>query len=350
MEKSVSGSGTLAPTVQQDVSFAVSGTVTAVPVAVGQTVTAGQTLATVDTLKLQADLLQAKSTLASAQAKLSDAKTASTGSTASKAQIAAAQAQVDVAQSGVDTAQTAMTGATLVAPVAGLLTAVNLEVGDAVSGSSSQGQNPSSSSSATTTAQFTIVDTDELEGGRHRLGRGRRAHRRRRPGGGHARRCDDADLRHDQRDRAAVHQRHGRRGLPGDRRGHGRPGRRARRRQRDREAHLRAPHRRAHRPEPRGHDDRREVDGQGPGRRGQDLDGRRDRRRDVGQPHRDHAGPVRGRQRGPGGLHARRGQRQRPTSGGTQGGEFPGGGAGFYGGGTGQGGPQFTQQGGPTNG
>src|SRR4051794_21403306 len=63
MEKSVSGIGTLTPTVQRDVDFTVSGTVTAVPVAVGQTVTAGQTLATVDTLQLQADLLQARSTL-----------------------------------------------------------------------------------------------------------------------------------------------------------------------------------------------------------------------------------------------------------------------------------------------
>jgi RND family efflux transporter MFP subunit len=158
MEKSVSASGTLTPTVQQDVSFDVSGTVTAVPVAVGQTVTVGQTLATVDTLQLQADLLQAKATLASAKAKLSDAKDASTGTTSSEAQIAAAQAQVDVAQSAVDSAQTAMDGATLVAPVAGLLTAVTLEVGDAVG--SSNGQNPSDGSS---TAQFTIVATDSWQ-------------------------------------------------------------------------------------------------------------------------------------------------------------------------------------------
>lgn len=155
MQKSVSGSGTLTPSVQQDVSFDVSGTVTAVPVAVGQTVTVGQTLATVDTLQLNADLLQAKATLASAQAKLSDAS--------GTAQVAAAQAQVDVAQSGVDTAQTAMDGATLTAPVAGLLTAVNLEVGDAVSGGST-GNAPSGSSTGTTsTAQFTIVGTDAWE-------------------------------------------------------------------------------------------------------------------------------------------------------------------------------------------
>lgn len=147
MQKSVGGSGTLTPSVQQDVSFEVGGTVTAVPVAVGQTVTAGQTLATVDTLQLTADLLQAKATLADAQAKLADAS--------GSAQVAAAQAQVDVAQSGVDTAQAAMDDATLTAPVAGLLTAVNLEVGDAVGG----GDGPS----ADTEAPFTVVGTDAWE-------------------------------------------------------------------------------------------------------------------------------------------------------------------------------------------
>jgi len=161
MQKSVSGSGTIAPAVQEDVSFAVSGTVTAVDVATGQTVTAGQTLATVDTLQLNADLLQAQATLASAQAKLSDATDGSDGSTSAKAQVAAAQAQVDVAQSQADAAQTAMAGATLTAPVAGLLTEVNLEVGDAVTGSSSgNGSNPSSNGSDTSTAQFVIVGTD----------------------------------------------------------------------------------------------------------------------------------------------------------------------------------------------
>ncbi len=150
MQKSVSASGTLAPSVQQDVGFDVSGTVTAVPVAVGQTVTVGQTLAQVDTLQLNADLLQAKATLADAQARLADAD--------GDAQVAAAQAQVDVAQSGVATAQTAMDSATLTAPVAGLLTAVNLEVGDAVGGTG-----PSTGGATTTDAQFTIVGTDSWQ-------------------------------------------------------------------------------------------------------------------------------------------------------------------------------------------
>jgi multidrug efflux pump subunit AcrA (membrane-fusion protein) len=161
MQKAVTGSGTIAPAVQEDVSFAVSGTVTSVAVAAGQTVTAGQTLATVDTLELNADLLQAQATLAKARATLSDATDGSDGSTSAKAQVAAAQAQVDVAQSQADAAQTAMAGATLTAPVAGLLTEVNLEVGDAVTGSGGDGGNGSDpSASDTPTAQFVVVGTD----------------------------------------------------------------------------------------------------------------------------------------------------------------------------------------------
>jgi macrolide-specific efflux system membrane fusion protein len=177
MEKTVSASGTLTPTVQDSVSFEVSGTVTAVDVAAGDTVTAGQVLATVDTLELNADLLDAKATLASAQAKLADLKADDDGTTVADAQIAAASAQVDVAQSQVDSATEAMSDATLVAPDAGLVTAVGIEVGDRVSGSgsssgassgtgassgggSSMGGSSSSSSSSSSSAAFTIVGTD----------------------------------------------------------------------------------------------------------------------------------------------------------------------------------------------
>lgn len=134
MEKTVDGTGTLSPAVREDVSFAVSGTVTSVPVTQGQTVTAGQVLATVDTLRLDADLL------------------------AAKAQLATAQAQVEVAQADVDDAQAALADATLVAPVAGLLTTVDLEVGDAVTGSA-DATSPQGADT-TSTAQFTVVGTD----------------------------------------------------------------------------------------------------------------------------------------------------------------------------------------------
>jgi len=176
LEKSVTATGTLAPTVNEDVSFAASGAVTAIPVAVGQTVTVGQTLATIDTLTLDANLLSAKATLASAAAKLSNSKDDSDGTAAATAQIAANAAQVKVAQVAVDSATAAMADATLTAPVAGLLTEINLTVGDRVTGTSSSSSSSSSSSqgatgatgstgssssaSTTSSAQFVIVGTD----------------------------------------------------------------------------------------------------------------------------------------------------------------------------------------------
>jgi macrolide-specific efflux system membrane fusion protein len=183
IEQSVTGTGTLTPTVQEDVSFAVSGTVTSVDVVAGQTVTAGQQLATVDTLTLNADLLAAQADLASAQADLSDAEDEADGSDSSDAQIAALAAKVEVAQAAVDSATADMAGATLTAPVAGLLTTVGVEVGDVVSGSSSSGSSGSSGGSASTgatggmtgssgstgssstssTAQFTIIGTDSWQ-------------------------------------------------------------------------------------------------------------------------------------------------------------------------------------------
>ncbi|GAA0434336.1 efflux RND transporter periplasmic adaptor subunit [Leifsonia naganoensis] len=194
LQKTVSATGTLSPTVSEDVNFLPSGTVTAVNVAAGATVTAGEVLATVDTVSANATLLQAKADLASAQAKLSDAQDASTGSTTDVAAVAAAQAQVTSAQSSVDTAQTALDGTTLVAPVAGLVTAVNVAVGDAVTGTSGSTSSSSSSgsgassgsggstgggatggtgttgsgtgsstSTSTSTAQFTIVGTGSWE-------------------------------------------------------------------------------------------------------------------------------------------------------------------------------------------
>jgi multidrug efflux pump subunit AcrA (membrane-fusion protein) len=172
IEQSVTGSGTLTPTVQEDVSFAVSGTVTSVDVAAGDTVTAGQQLATVDTLNLNADLLSAKADLASVEAELSNAEDDADGSDSSDAQIAALEAKVEVAQASVDSATEDLAGATLTAPVSGLLTEVNIEVGDAISGSGSSssgsgstgatGGSSTGGSSTTTSssAQFVIIGTD----------------------------------------------------------------------------------------------------------------------------------------------------------------------------------------------
>ncbi|MFC8733112.1 efflux RND transporter periplasmic adaptor subunit [Luteimicrobium sp. NPDC057192] len=186
-EKSVSATGSLTPTVDEDVSFAASGTVTSVKVAEGDTVKKGDVLATIDTLQLKADLLSAKADLATAKADLASAEDADDGTDAAEQQVSAKKAAVEVAQSAEDDAEDAMDGATLTAPASGLVTAVNVAKGDAVtgtstgsSGSGSGGSgtgaaagsgsggaggtgSSSASSSSTSTAPFTIVGTSSWE-------------------------------------------------------------------------------------------------------------------------------------------------------------------------------------------
>ncbi|HEX4864067.1 MAG TPA: HlyD family efflux transporter periplasmic adaptor subunit [Acidimicrobiales bacterium] len=68
--RTITVSGTVQPVNQAQASFQVSGTVTSVNVGVGQQVTAGQTLATLDTTSLQEQVSLAQATLATAQARL----------------------------------------------------------------------------------------------------------------------------------------------------------------------------------------------------------------------------------------------------------------------------------------
>ncbi|MDX6338741.1 MAG: HlyD family secretion protein, partial [Streptosporangiaceae bacterium] len=90
IEQTLALTGNLSPVSQSNVNFQVSGTVTAVDVSAGQTVTAGQVLATVDSTALQASLVQAQDTLAAAQAKMA-ADQASTAAATAAQQISAAQ-------------------------------------------------------------------------------------------------------------------------------------------------------------------------------------------------------------------------------------------------------------------
>ncbi|MFE5340697.1 efflux RND transporter periplasmic adaptor subunit [Isoptericola sp. NPDC056578] len=177
-EQSVTTTGTLTPSVQEDVSFEASGTVQSVQVAEGDTVTKGQTLATVDTLQLDAALAQAKADLAQAQADLADAQDSDDGSDAAEATVEAREAAVAVARQSSDDAEAAMSHATLQAPAAGLVTSVGVAVGDTVGSSSGSGStsgqggtgatpsasggsaSSSGSTGSTDAAAFTIVGTD----------------------------------------------------------------------------------------------------------------------------------------------------------------------------------------------
>lgn len=169
IKKSISSTGTLTPSVQRDVSFDGSGTVTDVAVTAGQTVTAGQALGSIDTLTMQQTLADAKLTLAKAQATLVTDQTALTTAqdalttaqddgddTASlEAKVTSAQEQVNVdqtsitaAQAAVDTAQAALDAPTLTSPIAGVVSTVNVAVGDKVSGSGSSSSSSSGSTSS----------------------------------------------------------------------------------------------------------------------------------------------------------------------------------------------------------
>jgi multidrug efflux pump subunit AcrA (membrane-fusion protein) len=101
--QTVSLSGNLAPNGESDLDFEGAGKVTAVNVQAGQTVTAGETVATQDPTTLNANLLQARATLSSAQAKVSldDAG-------ASASSLAQAEGQVSSAEVQYETAVTAL--------------------------------------------------------------------------------------------------------------------------------------------------------------------------------------------------------------------------------------------------
>ncbi|HWE89772.1 MAG TPA: biotin/lipoyl-binding protein [Pseudonocardiaceae bacterium] len=148
LRQTVSSSGTIEPAQQANLSFAVSGQVTAVNVATGQQVSSGQALATVNSASLAASVAQAQASVSSDQAKLS----ADQSSSASSAQVTADQASVTAAQNQLTDAQSALAEATLTAPFAGTVASVNLTVGQPVSaggsGSGSSGSGSSGSGSS----------------------------------------------------------------------------------------------------------------------------------------------------------------------------------------------------------
>ena len=99
---SVSGSGSVAAARSVDLSFQQSSTITAVNVAVGDTVKAGQTLATIDTKDLKLALQQAQASLKSAQANYDQTKNGTT----TAADLASAQASLDSAKAAFNKTKT----------------------------------------------------------------------------------------------------------------------------------------------------------------------------------------------------------------------------------------------------
>ncbi|KJE75478.1 efflux RND transporter periplasmic adaptor subunit [Ferrimicrobium acidiphilum] len=128
--QTIPASGTIEPATERTVSFATSGAVNAVNVAVGQSVTSGQQLATLQTAPLAATVAQDQAQLASAQAKLSVDEAAGAASTT----INADNAEVSAATYSLSIAQANLGDATLRAPISGTIVSNTLVPGLQVSG------------------------------------------------------------------------------------------------------------------------------------------------------------------------------------------------------------------------
>ena len=156
VSETISAAGTLASTYTGAANFTTAGKVTSIDVKVGDVVSTGQKLATIDGTTASKQLQVAKANLAVAQENLDDAEAATatpTPSNGSQQQstttsVTSLQAKLDQAQLDVQTAQASVDATVLYAPGAGTVTAVNGTVGQQSSsgGSSSSAQSSSSSS------------------------------------------------------------------------------------------------------------------------------------------------------------------------------------------------------------
>ncbi|MEU4246051.1 biotin/lipoyl-binding protein [Amycolatopsis sp. NPDC026612] len=189
--ETISAAGTLASSYTGAANFSSAGKVTSIDVKVGDVVSAGQKLATIDSTQAAKQLQVAKANLAVAQDNLDTAETAEdTPATSQNSQngqnaqnsaqsaannVTSAQAKLDQAQLDVQTAQQALDNTTLYAPGAGTVTAVNGSVGQQSSsgsaassqsssgsgqggqGSSSNSSSASSSSSSSSSSGFITI-------------------------------------------------------------------------------------------------------------------------------------------------------------------------------------------------
>jgi multidrug efflux pump subunit AcrA (membrane-fusion protein) len=159
-QTTIAATGTLAPQNQAYLNFPAAGTVAAVDVQLGQTVTAGQVLAAENTTNLASAVATAQAGVDSAQSSLTTVEASSSSTTA---QIEAAKAQVAAAQAKLTSAQNDLAGATMTAPFAGVVAQVNLTVNSTVNGLTSTTTGPGTttvvSSAVSAASQIVIVDT-----------------------------------------------------------------------------------------------------------------------------------------------------------------------------------------------
>jgi macrolide-specific efflux system membrane fusion protein len=149
VSSTVSASGAIDPASTTSVSFAVSGTITSVDVAVGQTVAVGQALGAIDATSLQATVNADYQAYVYAGQDLTAAETAANPQVS---QINSAKLSRTQALNTYTAAKTQLAETTLTSPVAGLVVAVNGTVGGSSGGSSSSTGTGSASSSSSSTS------------------------------------------------------------------------------------------------------------------------------------------------------------------------------------------------------
>ena len=119
--------GTIAPTQRLDLSFTSDGEVTSVPVAVGDSVTRGTALASIDDADLRAAVSDATAEATAARQDYNSARR-----TGPAAAVTAARSALSLKEQALKDAQAALEKATLVSTIDGVVAAVNVKVGDRI--------------------------------------------------------------------------------------------------------------------------------------------------------------------------------------------------------------------------
>ena len=162
----VSADGTVEAVSEVAANFGTSGTITAIKVAVGDKVQAGDVIARLDTSDATRALQLARLQLDSAEEQLDSAEegttttdpaTGESTTTVNASQVASAKAQVIQAQADVDDAEAAVEATTLVAPISGTVLEVNGKVGSTAGSTSSSAQGATGTSTASSSGDFVVV-------------------------------------------------------------------------------------------------------------------------------------------------------------------------------------------------
>jgi HlyD family secretion protein len=128
IESGVNASAVVAPVDYVELAFTTVGKATSVEVKVGDEVTAGQTLIQLDTTILEAQIAEAEFNVQALQSTLDKL----TRNVATERDRSIAKANVDSAQARLDSIKAQLANFTLISPVGGTVTAMDISVGETV--------------------------------------------------------------------------------------------------------------------------------------------------------------------------------------------------------------------------